>query len=281
MWEIHPNYESAPGCLTDAELLSLDLPTFRARLHAATQTLSVALYRAIAQNSSVDDSLIEAVAHLLNLGHTRADLPENDFEAYAQKLIDNAKHINLDGSYDDTLFCTPEFDDTDREVALRVLHERRSVRTFSPRRVPDELIDKVLQAGMNAAQAQNLQSIHYLVVHEEDEPWLFRGADIPPATAHIAVLQDDRYYLSGCETDRINRILDAGAATTNILNAMYANGLDGVWLTYIDAMFEPLRNRFHLPEYIRLVDFIDFGFGTQTPFPPQRPQVDERIVVRI
>ena len=72
----------------------------------------------------------------------------------------------------------------------------RCARLTHSREVPDELIDKVLNAGLWAAHACNLQSIRYLVVREKDEPWLFRGSDIPPGPVHIAVLQDERCYLA-------------------------------------------------------------------------------------
>ena len=118
------------------------------------------------------------------------------------------------------------------------------------------------------------------MVREKDEPWLFRGSDIPPGPVHIAVLQDERCYLANTAMSLKNRVLDAGAATQNILLAIHAHGLDGAWLTYEDPMIDRLRRRFDLADYIRIVDFIDMGYGVQTPFPPQRPDVSERIIVR-
>ena len=43
-------------------------------------------------------------------------------------------------------------------------------------------------------------------------------------------------------------------------------------------MIDRLRERFGLDDYIRVVDFIDMGYGVQTPFPPQRPDVSERVI---
>lgn len=60
-----------------------------------------------------------------------------------------------------------------------IVKERRSVREFKDKEVPDELIDKILEAGLWAAHGCNVQSIRYVVVREKNEPGLFHGSDVP------------------------------------------------------------------------------------------------------
>ncbi|MBQ1384381.1 MAG: nitroreductase family protein, partial [Firmicutes bacterium] len=38
---------------------------------------------------------------------------------------------------------------------MRVIHERRSVRAFHDKDIPDELLAKILAAGLNAAHSRN------------------------------------------------------------------------------------------------------------------------------
>ena len=41
-----------------------------------------------------------------------------------------------------------------------------------------------------------------------------------------------------------------------------------------------LRKKFNLPDYIRLVTYVDVGYGDQTPHPPLRQSVDEAVLGR-
>ena len=78
-----------------------------------------------------------------------------------------------------------------------------------------------------------------------------------------------------------NRLLDAGAAVQNMALAAHAQGLGGVWLTFSDAMLERLYARFKLPEYVKLVTYIDVGYPDQTPAPPLRLGLEETVLLRI
>ncbi len=282
MWDILEKYEKAPLLLSDEQYLAISDTEFRARFRERVHhTLEVQLYHALASNRPLGAGQTDTAVHMCELWQKRGLPVDHHDYKYAQCILDLARRSAAGETVSLDQYAPPPITDADREVFFRVVHDRRSVRAFSDREVPDELINKVLDAGLWAAHACNLQSIRYLVVREKDEPWLFRGSDIPPGPVHIAVMQDERCYLANTVMSLKNRILDAGAATTNILLAIHANGLDGVWLTYENHMIDALRKRFELPDYIRIVDFIDMGYGVQTPFPPQRPDVSERIIVRV
>ena len=162
-----------------------------------------------------------------------------------------------------------------------IVKERRSVREFKDKEVPDELIDKILEAGLWAAHGCNIQSIRYVVVREKNEPGLFRGSDVPGGPVHLVILQDMRCYRANSFTPVRNQLLDAGAAGQNIVLAAHAVGLEGVWLTFPGEEFcDRLRKKFNLPDYIRLVTYVDVGYGDQTPYPPQRWDVKDTILGR-
>lgn len=50
--------------------------------------------------------------------------------------------------------------------AVRRMAERRSVRSFSDKHIPDEVLDQILQAGLNAASGGNLQP--FSILEERD-----------------------------------------------------------------------------------------------------------------
>lgn len=142
------------------------------------------------------------------------------------------------------------------------------------------MIDKLLEAGLSAAHSCNLQSIRYIVVREENEPGLVPG-NIPGGPVHILILQDERVYQANLIMPIRNRLLDAGAAAQNIVLAAHALGLGGVWLTHSDAMLEKLYKRFQLPEYLKIVTYVDVGYPALTPAPVERLLLDEVVLLKI
>ena len=284
MWDIHEKYDKTQKPASREEYLKLCDAEFRAGFRAF-------FYDEFLNNVCLGcgdlPALLDEADCLLGLWRERG-LSETDHDfAFAKSLTMAAKDKEAETPLKSVFMApyviekkpvTPEA----REAVMRVIHERRSVRAFHDKDIPDELLAKILAAGLNAAHSRNLQSIRFILVNENHEPWVFRGIDIPPGHHHIAVLQDDRCYQASEEKDQMQRIIDAGAATECMLLALHAYGVDGAWLTYNDEeQFPRLREKFAIPVYMRIVDLIELGWGCQTPFPPQRPAVEERVVVRV
>ena len=50
---------------------------------------------------------------------------------------------------------------------IELAEKRRSIRSFKQDSIPDELLNKILQAGNLAPTAKNLQPFHFIVVRAE------------------------------------------------------------------------------------------------------------------
>lgn len=266
--------------LTDEEFLAMDEDEFRARVRERCHhTLEIQMYHAQHRDKTLAPTQADLAKRLLGLWVKRGlstDLPEYKYVSFligaAEKLA-AGEHVDL--SAYKTTPVTKEMEDN----FFTILKERRSVREFSDEEVPDELIDKVLDAGLWAAHGCNVQSIKYVVVREKNEPGLFKGSDVPGGPVHLVICQDMRCYRANDFTPRRNQLLDAGAAGQNIVLAAHAVGLEGVWLTFPNEEFcDRLRAKFELPDYIRLVTYVDVGFGAQTPHPPLRWEVKDTVL---
>lgn len=267
--------------LTDEEYLNMDEIEFRARFRERVHhTLEIQTYAAANKSETLREDQNLTAKKFIRIWNERrisTNLPEY---RYAEKLIEfsekliNGETLNLDE------FKPYVLTDNDKDVFQNVIKERRSVRHFSDEKVPDELIDKILESGLWAAHSCNLQSIKYLVVREESTPGLFKGSDVPGGPVHLVILQDERVYRANPFNPVKNRLIDAGAAAQNIALTTHALGLSGVWLTFNDAMIERISKYFNLPEYIKLITYVDIGYGVQTPYPPQRKSLDEAVVAR-
>lgn len=268
--------------LTDEEYLNLDEIEFRARFRERVHhTLEIQTYSAANGNEVLKETQNEVAKKFIRLWEERnisESLPEY---IYAKKLIGFSEKLLKGEKLDLAEFKTYKLSDEDKTNFFKVVKERRSVRHFTEERVSEELVDQILESGLWAAHSCNLQSIKYLVVREETTPGLFKGSDVPGGPVHLVVLQDERVYRANPLNPVRNRLIDAGAAAQNIVLATHALGLGGVWLTFNDTMIERINKFFELPEYIKLVTYVDVGYPTQTPYPPQRKTLDEAVIARV
>lgn len=268
---------------TKEEYLAMDPVEFRARYRERVHhTLEIQTYAAIHEGRGLSSQQTSAVQELTEIWRERGlpvDAP--DF-LWGQKLLGFAKTIQGGGKVDLSDYAPREITAADLEVFKSILTERRSVRHWTEEKVPDSYIDLILKAGLWGAHSCNLQSLRFLVIREENEPNLFRGSDIPGGPVHLVALQDERVYKANLLTNPVrNRLLDVGAAVQNMVLAAHALGLGGVWLTFSDEMLERLRQRFELPDYIKIVTYVDIGFPAQTPAPPLRIGLEETVLDRI
>lgn len=268
---------------TDEELLNMDETEFRARVRERSHhTLEIQVYSAAYRNKTLRAEQADYTKKLLRLWKQRGlseDLPEYK---YASFLIKAADALAKGESIDLTPYKPTPVTEQMESDFFTILKERRSVREFKDQNVPDELIEKVLDAGLWAAHGCNVQSIRYLIVREKNEPGLFKGSDVPGGPIHLVICQDMRCYRANCFTPVRNQLLDAGAAGQNIVLAAHAVGLEGVWLTFPNQEFcDRLKARFNLPDYIRLVTYVDVGYGDQTPHPPLRWNVKDTILGKV
>lgn len=279
--ELKPVWTKNEEQLADAETMSDS--EFRARFkERCHHTMEIQIYDAIESGKPLRADQTETAEMYFRVWEKRGlshELPEYMF---ASELLAMARKLQ-NGEMPDLGKWEPHwFTEEDRVIFDRAIYERRSVRHWDwERDVPQEVIDKVLDAGLWAAHACNLQSIRYLVVHEQKAPGLFRGGDIPPGPVHIVVCQDSRTYRGNMHMPDYNAVLDAGAAGQNILLAAHAQGLGACWITFTSSeMKQRLVDRYDLPDYIDIVFYIDLGWPVQTPCPPARIGTEEAVLVR-
>ena len=128
--------------------------------------------------------------------------------------------------------------------ALKVLSERRSVRSYKPEQITAEELEAVLWAGMYAPSAKGCQDVVIVAVQEPE-----MLARVRRLNAEIMGKPDaDPYYgaptvilvLSDPEIQANHELalLDGAAAETNMLNAACAAGLGSCWINRPQKMFE-------------------------------------------
>ncbi|MEM2925600.1 MAG: nitroreductase family protein [Methanocellales archaeon] len=147
---------------------------------------------------------------------------------------------------------------------FEAIKERRSIREFLKNEVPQDLIEKLLEAATWAPSEGNLQTWRFYVVRNKDlKRKLARAAlnqeFIAEAPLAIVVCTDlDVAASYGQRGINLYCLQSTGAAIQNLLLAAHALGLGGCW---VGAFREgEVSEALKLPKKIRPVAIIPIGY---------------------
>jgi nitroreductase len=171
---------------------------------------------------------------------------------------------------------------------LQVILNRRSVRSFSPTAIPDDVFAAILEAGRLAPSTVNLQSWAFAVFDADLWPQTF-GQSIPfhgnRAVIVIADTYRDRQVLAEFPYSPLVEysiaVMNASLAAMNMNIAAEALGVSSVMLSetgrsgLLDAKY--LAEKLHLPEGVVPLMTIVFGYA-RGPYPPMPPKLPEEQV---
>lgn len=263
------------------DLTKMDPVVLRAIIRERTHhTIEVLIHRILKGKIKVPKSFGETVRFLLEVWKRRKLPMDSPDLKWAQNYLDLA--LKLRRGEEVALDTEPPspFDEEEIKIVEKLLFERRSIRQWKPDPVSEELIRRVLYAGLMAPQGCNLGSIRFLVLHTPEEKKLVRS-DIPVDNAIvILVCQDMRVYrvLSYDKYVPQNIYYDAAAAADHICLMAHALGLGAVWLTHGEESNRRIREYFNLPEYIETRLHIAVGWPDEAPIKSQRMNLDEVII---
>ena len=123
---------------------------------------------------------------------------------------------------------------------LELVHARYSCRKFSDKPVTDELISKVLEAGIYAPTAKNVQPVKLWVMKSPEALAKIRSCTpfqwTANAQAVIAVGGTHEGAFVRPSDTRSFEDVDASIAATHIMLAIHALGLGSTWVGYFDTV---------------------------------------------
>jgi len=146
---------------------------------------------------------------------------------------------------------------------LEAIKERRSIRKYEPKAVPEEKLTQILEAGRWAPSAGNSQPWQFIVVRDEEvKNELARvaayGRFLAEAPVAIAVVIDPRASNHPVE--------DGAAATQNMLLAAHALGLGTCWIgSYGSGYEDRAKEVLGIPRDKRVLSLISLGYAAESP----------------
>jgi nitroreductase len=269
--------------LTEEELMMVDPVILRAIMHERVHhTIEVNMYRIMARKRGVPPNFGETAELLLDIWKRRGLPIEAPDIRWALNYIGFARMLRTGGDLELDTELPQLFNEGEMRTVEKLLYGRRSIRQFKDKPIPEEMIRKILYAGLMAPHGCNVCATRFIVLRDAEE-WKLVRSDIPIENCvMIIVCQDMRMYkaLRFDELVPQNIYYDAAAAADHICLMAHALGLGACWLTHGEETQMRLREYFELPESFVSRCHIVVGWPDEAPIKSQRMSLDEVIIGR-
>ncbi len=156
--------------------------------------------------------------------------------------------------------------------AMSAILSRRSIRRYTKEDVSDEIVKELLEAAMSAPSAGNEQPWHFVVIR--DRKIL---NEIPNIHPYSGMLREAPLAILICGDESLQKykgywVQDCSAATENLLIAINAKGLGGVWLGVypVEDRVVGVRKLLNMPDNIIPFSLISIGYPAEQKPPANR-----------
>ena len=180
--------------------------------------------------------------------------------------------------------------------ALQAIAQRRSIRRFKDTPIPDEVMEKILTAAIQAPSGKNAQPWRFVVIQEDERAEMVRimrdaiervraqGGDIGSSawTANIMeqapvtafVFNANAENTPGREwTSNVVDVQSIGAAIQNMLLAAWELGIGSLWICDVFYAYAELCE--WLGETREMIAAVSLGYADESPAARPRKPIDE------
>ncbi len=158
------------------------------------------------------------------------------------------------------------------EFPVNWILTRRSIRKYSDKIIPDDIINEILKAAMYAPSAANCQPWHFVVSSDKE---LFRK--INAIHPYSSFLREASHAILVCGDEKLQHaegyyLPDCGAATQNILLAAHTFGIGSCWIGIYPRKerVSSFKDLFRLPEHILPFALVSLGYPAEEKKFPDR-----------
>ncbi len=155
---------------------------------------------------------------------------------------------------------------------MQAIFNRRSIRKYTDKVVSEDLIEKILRAGMAAPSAGNEQPWHFIVIDDKDVL-----NEIPKFHPYSQMLKQASNAIVVCGDRSLQKyegywVQDCSAAMQNMLLTAQDLGLGAVWLGVypVQERVSGLKKLLSLPEGVTPLSIMSLGYPAETKEPEDR-----------
>lgn len=180
------------------------------------------------------------------------------------------------------------FTDQEMTVVHKLIYGRCSVRDWvTGKKVPDDMIEKILEAGRAAPCGCNLNIVRFIVIRDPEEAkMVWSDVHTPMDQCVLIVICFDRriYETVGHARAAPSNWLDASGpfdcavAADHMCLMAHALGLGAVWLTKRDKMAQDFKEKYGLPDYIEPALHLAIGWTAMEPIKSLRMPLKDMMI---
>ncbi|MDD3625989.1 MAG: nitroreductase family protein [bacterium] len=151
-----------------------------------------------------------------------------------------------------------------KDEYLNLFLKRRSVREYKSEDIEKEVLENIIRVGMNAPSAGNQQPWEFIIITKREIL-----NEIPEIHPYSQMLKQAPAAILVCGNPECKYpdywVQDCAAATENILLAIHAEGLGGVWLGVypLEERVKGLQKLLNIPENIVPFSLLSVGVPKQ------------------
>lgn len=251
---------------TKEDLMKMDPVLLRALLHErAHHNIEVPFYTTLLKwKGNPMPNFGQQAQIVFDVWQERGFTEDTPDIAWVKEYLAIAKKIRAGQKIEWTEPLPTPFTDEEMAVVNKLIYGRHSIRDWLDKPVPDDMIEKILEAGRAAPIGCNLDEVRFIVIREPEEAKMVTS-DISTQNAVIIVICYDTRIPKVVGQDRSvpqNAGFDAAAAADHMLLMAHALGLGGVWLSEnkTKAAAEKFKEQYGLPVYIGVALHIAVGW---------------------
>ncbi|MDO5400737.1 MAG: nitroreductase family protein [Eubacteriales bacterium] len=165
---------------------------------------------------------------------------------------------------------------------FETLKNRRSIRKYLDKQVPDELLDPILETALYTPSGMNTQKTVMVAVRDKATRDLLSRLN-----AQVMGTNSDPFYGAPCvivvlaDPERYTWLEDGSLVMGTLMNAAYEAGLGSCWIHRAQPVFDSpegkaLLKAWGLPETLKGVGHCILGYPAENPAP--KPRVEGRII---
>lgn len=149
---------------------------------------------------------------------------------------------------------------------------RRSVRKYKREQIPQDTLQRILEAGRYAPSASNRQPWHFIVL---TDPEILENLSHGRWNSFIST---SAFTVVGCAYEgsayaRKWSTVDTTIAMQNLVIAAWSLGIGSCWIGDFDEAL--VRRLLHVPKNWKVLALISFGYPDETPEITSRKPLEE------
>jgi nitroreductase len=181
------------------------------------------------------------------------------------------------------------FTEDEMKVVRKLIYSRRSIRDWIDEDVPDEMIEKILDAGRAAPIGCNMGHLRFVVLKDrEEKKWIWSDISTQNAAVIIVICHDKRVAPAVGQDKLVpqNPGYDAAAAGDHMLLMAHALGLGAVWLSELKKTSktkdtgEEFIQKYGLPDHLEVDLHIAVGWTAIGTIKSARPPLEDLVIWR-